>query len=92
MKRERFWDLVNTLCDEYSGSVTSGYRSARRNHFVGGALNSRHLKGFAADLVLDDWTKKTACIRTAESLGLRVIDETEKRNHLHIDVDPAGDV
>jgi uncharacterized protein YcbK (DUF882 family) len=91
MKRDRFWDLVNTLCDEFSGSVTSGYRSARRNHQVGGALNSRHLKGFAADVVLDDWSKKVSLMKTAKELGLRVIDEVAKRNHLHIDVDPDAD-
>lgn len=31
-------------------TVTSGYRSAQVNALVGGALNSAHLSGFAADI------------------------------------------
>lgn len=91
MKREHFWNLVCSLCDEFDGSVTSGYRTSRRNYNVGGAANSRHLKGFAADVVLDDWTKKAAFVKTAQGLGLRVLDEVTKRNHLHLDVDPTAD-
>jgi uncharacterized protein YcbK (DUF882 family) len=89
MTRERFWDLVCSLCDEFDGSVTSGYRSTRRNSNVGGAANSRHLRGFAADIVLDDWAKLERFKNTAQSLGLRVLDEVKTRNHLHVDVDPA---
>jgi uncharacterized protein YcbK (DUF882 family) len=88
MTRERFWNLVNSLCDQYDASVTSGTRSERRNKNVGGAANSRHLKGFAADVVLDDWEKKQSFIRTAQNLGLRVLDEVKTRHHLHLDADP----
>jgi uncharacterized protein YcbK (DUF882 family) len=87
--RQRFWDLINSLCDEFDGSVTSGKRSLHRNHAVGGAKNSRHLNGFAADVVLDDWGKKERFTNTAQELGLRVIDEIAKRHHLHVDVDPS---
>jgi uncharacterized protein YcbK (DUF882 family) len=89
MKRERFWDLVCSLCDEFDGSITSGLRSERRNANVGGAKNSRHLRGFAADVVLDDWSKKAQFTKTARELGLRVIDEVATRHHLHVDVEPS---
>jgi uncharacterized protein YcbK (DUF882 family) len=89
MTRTRFWDLVDSLCLEFDGSVTSGRRSTERNRKIGGAINSRHVLGYAADVVLDDWTKQEAFTKRAQSLGLRVIDEVKKKYHLHVDVEPS---
>lgn len=34
-------------------NISSGYRSADLNHFIGGSLNSDHCKGRAADIDMD---------------------------------------
>ena len=34
-------------------NISSGYRSAALNHFIGGSLNSDHCKGRAADIDMD---------------------------------------
>jgi len=34
-------------------NISSGYRSADLNHFIGGSLNSDHCKGKAADIDMD---------------------------------------
>ena len=35
-------------------NISSGYRSKTLNHFIGGALKSDHLLGFAADIDQDN--------------------------------------
>lgn len=37
-------------------TVTSGYRNSQVNKLVGGAANSQHTKGQAADIVVKDYT------------------------------------
>lgn len=54
-------DLVTNVLDNLRGGwgrpiiVTSGYRCNELNAAVGGARNSQHLKGQAADIVSDDF-------------------------------------
>ena len=54
-------DLVTNVLDKLRGEwgrpivVTSGYRCKELNAAVGGAHNSQHLKGQAADIVSDDF-------------------------------------
>lgn len=79
-----FWAHVTTLCAVFDGRVTSGPRSPNWNRHVGGAPNSYHLSGMAADVVLRDWRDKEAFTAQARRLGIHVIDETEKKNHLHL--------
>lgn len=40
-------------------NISSGYRSKTLNHFIGGALNSQHSVGQAADIDMDDMTNAT---------------------------------
>lgn len=43
---------------DYTGEpvkITSGFRCAKHNAAVGGAINSQHLKGLAADIVVSWW-------------------------------------
>ena len=87
MTRSEFWASINTVCQMFDASVTSGIRSAHHNALVGGAENSRHVKGTAADIVLDEWSKKPECIKMLRTLGITVLDETEKKNHLHYHID-----
>jgi len=84
MRRLEFWDHVNRLCEMYNGSVTSGYRSRKRNAQVGGSINSHHLTGMAADVVLDDWSYKDEFIASAESNSIRAVDEVAQGGHLHL--------
>jgi hypothetical protein len=53
---------IKTLCDKVLEpirakfgpiNISSGYRSADLNHFIGGSLNSDHCKGRAADIDMD---------------------------------------
>lgn len=54
-------DLVTNVLDRLRGEwgrpiiVTSGYRCKELNAAVGGARNSQHLKGQAADIISDDF-------------------------------------
>ena len=54
-------DLVTNVLDNLRGEwgrpiiVTSGYRCKELNAAVGGARNSQHLKGQAADIISDDF-------------------------------------
>ena len=79
-----FWGHVTTLCHVFNGRVTSGPRSVEQNRAVGGVPSSFHLSGLGADVVLRDWTDKLAFIAAAERLMIRVIDEIEEKNHLHL--------
>jgi hypothetical protein len=53
---------IKTLCEKVLEpirakfgpiNISSGYRSADLNHFIGGSLNSDHCKGRAADIDMD---------------------------------------
>lgn len=79
-----FWGHVTTLVVVFDGRVTSGPRSAQQNKAVGGVDNSYHLFGLAADVILASWGDKDAFSLGAARLGLRVIDEIETKNHLHL--------
>lgn len=79
-----FWGNVQTLVQVFNGRCTSGPRSAAQNRAVGGVEGSYHLLGLAADIVLADWQDKTAFTAAADRLGIRVIDEVEKKQHLHL--------
>lgn len=74
---------VATLAVEFDLSVTSWYRSHKRNKSVGGVENSLHLCGLAVDIVLDNDSDKESFIKRAQRFGLRIIDEG---HHLHIQV------
>lgn len=80
----QFWVHVTTLVLVFDGRVTSGPRSTQHNAAVGGAEHSYHLIGLAADVVLAHWDDKDAFTQAAGRLGIRVIDEIEKKNHLHL--------
>lgn len=43
-------ERLRHICDDRPLHIVSGYRCPRRNRRVGGALNSQHLYGKAADI------------------------------------------
>ena len=68
-------------------TVSSGYRCATHNKNIGGATNSRHSKGQAADIYISGVTPAEIA-KYAESIGILGIGlyETDKDGHfVHID-------
>ena len=78
-----FWERVNDLCEKHNGSVSSGYRSKSRNTRVGGSEQSKHLTGWAADIVLDNMAtaERDKFVIAAREMGLWVLDEAD---HIHL--------
>ncbi len=79
-------DLSGTFKDlakKYGAQITSLKRSPERNKEVGGAENSYHLTGQAADMVVPKENRE-ALIKEAESMGLEAI-----RYDSHIHLEPA---
>lgn len=68
-------------------TINSGYRCATHNKAVGGATNSYHTKGQAADIVVAD-TKPEEVAKYAESIGIKGIglyNTTKDGYFVHID-------
>ena len=64
--------------------ITSGFRNSEVNRLVGGARNSQHLTGQAADFVIDGMTP-AAVIEIVKKSGIefdQVINEYNKWTHI----------
>lgn len=72
---------VVLLRKDYDFSVTSWWRTEKRNNEVGGLPKSLHIKGLAIDVVLDSTVDKASFDRDANEIGLYVYDEGD---HLHL--------
>lgn len=79
-----FCIYIRTIASNYNVTVTSWWRSHKRNRDVGGSPTSFHLEGLGADLVPDDPADRPAIIATARSLGLQAVDEGD---HIHVELD-----
>lgn len=64
-------------------TITSGFRSVSHNQAIGGASNSMHLYGVAADLVVSGVSNKTI-YQKAETCGFSGL-ETFTADHQHVD-------
>ena len=85
MAIHKFVDAVITLQAEFEFSVTSWFRSKKRNKGVGGSDDSFHLCGLGIDCVLDLPDVKDLFVKRARRLGLDAIDEGD-----HIHLEPSG--
>lgn len=91
--------LARMLLDplrEHAGAlrVTSGYRSREVNDLVGGASQSHHLTGTAADLYDADGEKSNVALATwlygQTDLPIAEVVVEEHTGHLHVAVDTDG--
>jgi len=76
-----FLMTVQPIIFRYKGSVTSWIRSADRNITVEGNPNSRHLFGWAVDVILDDPADNDSFILECHRQGLKAINEGD---HIHV--------
>lgn len=72
--------------------ITSGFRSKEVNAAIGGAVNSAHLSGIAADFVVEGMTNKEICPALIKA-GIKfdqVIDEDRNGSQwVHVSFDPS---
>ena len=74
-------EQVRAICLDYSVTISSGYRCPELNALVGGASNSAHLYGLAADFTIPEFGDPTAVCKNIEphlgALGIdQLIDES----------------
>lgn len=74
---------IDSLSAMFDFSVVSWFRTKSRNAAVGGHPQSKHLRGLAVDVVLNQGITKAAFIREANISGLTAIDEGD---HIHVQV------
>ena len=67
--------------------VTSGYRTRAHNHKVGGAINSAHMEGLAADIRCKSNIDRIEMILAFIEAGFRRIGVA--RTFIHVDCDPS---
>jgi zinc D-Ala-D-Ala carboxypeptidase len=85
-------EQVRSILGDKSIRISSGYRSAALNAAVGGAPNSRHVDGLAADFICPDFGDPLAiCQKLAGQPGL-AFDQLihEFTSWVHIGLAPAG--
>jgi len=74
---------ITALKCRFNFSVSSWFRSKRRNKYVGGVDDSMHLLGLAVDVFLDDKEDLQAFKQACWRLKLKCLDEGD---HLHIQI------
>lgn len=81
---------LQQIRDHFGAAVTinSGYRSPSHNKRIGGATNSYHLYGRAADIVVSGH-KPREVAQYAASIGIRGIELNERYGYVHIDTRDA---
>ena len=89
----RLMDYLDLIREAYGEPirVSSGYRCDALNRAVGGASNSQHKLGLAADLVVPDLDRLFGVIRKLGGFD-QLIDERPKRGSrwVHVSIAPEG--
>jgi uncharacterized protein YcbK (DUF882 family) len=79
-----FMNALLTLKSKHAFSVTSWWRTPKRNTAVGGSANSLHMLGLAVDTVLDNMDDRVVFVADATRLGCEAIYEGD---HIHLEWD-----
>ena len=69
--------------------ITSGCRCVKHNRNVGGAANSAHISGMAADIATPTGTERYEIIKVLLACGFGRIGINFKKNFVHADVDES---
>lgn len=88
--RELVQRLLDPLRVAYKGPIriSSGYRCKELNKKVGGVYNSQHIKGEAADLVINDDASILLGLLLANDFPFDQAILYKKRNFLHVSLRP----
>jgi len=65
--------------------ITSGYRCESHNREIGGAVNSKHLHGLAADIIATDISKEGLFIECMK-IGFSRIIWYRDLPHIHVEI------
>lgn len=68
----------------YPGRHNAGFRTRKQNKSVGGAKNSYHLKGMAADIAVPDGSLRSIAIKARDIFGGVIL--YEHRGFIHLDL------
>ena len=82
MSPQEFIDTIKPIANMYGFSITSYYRSKKRNKAVGGNDNSRHRLWLAVDGSLDDPTDALDFINECKRQGLRALPSNDGAIHV----------
>lgn len=81
MTPSEFHNALMSYCSWANCSITSWYRTPKRNERVGGHPNSRHLVWLGADVAYDEPIPPLTRRKMATTLGLKLVIEGD---HDHI--------
>lgn len=89
----RLADYLDGIREKYGKPIfiSSGYRCPLLNQAVGGASNSQHLKGLAADLICADMGKLLSIIRETGGFDQLITEHNKgsKNYWIHVSVAPV---
>lgn len=89
LTRGEFYERVDYLAWAHNASMTSGRRTKDRNRIKRGSTESKHLIGWAIDLVPDmnTWENRWSLAREAQRMGMWA---TAENDHVHIQGKPPN--
>jgi zinc D-Ala-D-Ala carboxypeptidase len=69
-------------------TITSGYRNTEVNRGIGGATNSAHLSGYAADFICPAFGTPAEIVQLIKKSGMKFDQLIGEGTWVHISVDP----
>lgn len=84
---------VMSLFREYVGKpfiISSGFRCKKHNAAVGGALNSLHTFGYAADIIVPEGKTVDEFADIAQAFDFGCVIRYPQRGFIHVDVRNVG--
>lgn len=78
-----FAEKIERIRKQIKMSATSSFRTRKRNAYVGGMINSKHLENLAVDVILDFKIDSERLQELCKNENLTCLDE---KNHFHIQI------